>query len=236
MRAQEVVCHPAEALFLLGLFSLSFSSTGDGANREQRLFVADSFSDHPQLADSADPPPPLAAPAINLTALSSQRCCSFAAAAAAAAVAILLPPLQLSLPFGGGVGQLIDGPCERLVATRPPPARHHGENMSRVAARTRPGSILSLWSSETESIKKPFISSNCTLSQSRSLVQVGLAAEGRGAEDTHKRFYVLIVWWETSGVCFLPSRLQGAEGQTGGRHPEALRAHWSSVFIHSKPH
>lgn len=127
-----------------GTFFFSFLSTGDGANREQRLFVADSFSDHPQLADSADPP--RAAPAINphLSFISAslefcccrhRRCCCCCYTAATPAVVA---------PFWWGVGQLIDDPREHLVSTRPPPARHHGENMSRVAARTRPGSILSL--------------------------------------------------------------------------------------------
>lgn len=129
-----------------------FFPTGDGANREQRLFVADSFSDHPQLADSADPP--RAAPAINphRSFISAslefcccrRRCCCCCYTAATPAVVA---------PFWWGVGQLIDDPCEHLVSARPPPARHHAENMWRVAARTRPGSILSLWSSEVEIIK-----------------------------------------------------------------------------------
>lgn len=73
------------------------------------------------------------------------------------------PPPAVVVPFWWGVRQLIDAPREHLMSTRPPPARHHGENMSRVAARTRPGSILSLWRSGMEIIKQPFISSNCTL-------------------------------------------------------------------------
>lgn len=150
------------------LFFFFFFSTGDGANREQRLSLADSFSDHPQLADSADPPHPSCThhkpPSLFHVSV--------------AGVLLLPPPLLLLLlyccpppppppavvvPFWWGVRQLIDAPREHLMSTRPPPARHHGENMSRVAARTRPGSILSLWRSGMEIIKQPFISSNCTL-------------------------------------------------------------------------
>lgn len=137
---------------LYSCWELFLFSTGDGVNRERRLFATDSFSDHPQLADSADPPLPLPpAPACHKPpSLFHLGIAGVSLPPPLLLLLLLLPPLQLSLPFGGEPGQLIDDPCRHLVSTRPPPARDHGENMSRVAARTRPGSILSVWIPETD--------------------------------------------------------------------------------------
>lgn len=91
----DSVCHPSETFLF---------STGDRVNREQRLVGADSFSDHPQLADSADPTPPCTRhkpPSLFHLGIAGVL---LLPPPPPLLLLFLLPPLQLSLPFGGESG------------------------------------------------------------------------------------------------------------------------------------